>query len=423
MWEQYKEKDNRIIRPVNGNEIFTTSTYVNIFDIFPKFSVEEFKKNAQENLSKIECFNLAVKVLDNHLFWIKKPFEVHLEEVEYSENEEIDNYLKNEDKYIIQYEPKLEENHDVFVMYYFKICQLKNNKTKLTFIVNHAVCDARSLFYMFDLVRKVINGEKLEKVDESLPSYSQRECFQNIDESLEIKPKVWKEIDQASLLPKIQGPYQYITIHHIYDYPPIAEFIKKTGITVQAMLIAMITRATRKYNNLPKETPLWSTTPCDNRASPYATEAFKKQKSYCCVSGVYPRVVGQETLMKDLEHCKEQLKEALKTNDNIRQIISGSSTIHPETLQFIPNFDFPDPHTKAVVHSSNLGRINGNLPILHFTYDGKGFGGYIFYCHSYHTSEKLVNALIMPINLDKKYLDLVKQEMDNIFIPENISKN
>jgi len=423
MWEQYKEKDSRIIRPINGNEFFTVSTYVNIFDVFPKFSAEEFKKNAQENLSKIECFNLAIKRIGKDLFWINKPFELHLEEVEWNENEEVDNYLKNEDKYVIPYDPKYEENNDVFVMYYFKICQLKNNKTKLTFIVNHRVCDARSLSFMFSLIRRVINGEKLEKVEEPLPSYGQCECYQNIDESLEKPPKVWKEINKASILPKIPGPYQYITLHHIFDYAPIATFMKKTGITVQAMLIAMMSRAARKYNNLPKETPLWSVTPCNSRNSQYATETFKNQKLYCNVAGVYPCVVGQETLMQDLEHCKEKLKESIKSNDDVRQILSGTSLINPETLQFTPTFDFPDPHFKAVVHSSNLGRIDGNLPILHFVYNGN-FGGYIFYCHAYHTSEKLIIALIMPVGFDQKYVDIVKEEMNNIFIPENIvSKN
>jgi len=218
MWEQYKEKDSRIIRPINGNEFFTASTYVNIFDVFPKFSAEEFKKNAQENLSKIECFNLAIKRIGKDLFWINKPFEVHLEEVEWSENEEVENYLKNEDKYVIPYDPKFEENHDVSVMYYFKICQLKNDKTKLTFIVNHAVCDASSLSFMFNLIRRVVNGEQLEKVEEPLSSYGQRECYQNIDESLEQAPKVWKEINMASILPKMPGPYQYITLHNIFDY-------------------------------------------------------------------------------------------------------------------------------------------------------------------------------------------------------------
>eukprot|EP00833_Pecoramyces_ruminatium_P014411 jgi/Orpsp1_1/1188443/evm.model.d7180000064898.1 len=53
------------------------------------------------------------------------------------------------------------------------------------------------------------------------------------------------------------------------------------------MLMAMLTRATRRYKNLPKETPLWNGIPINCRASSYATEEYKKRQFYLNVSGIY----------------------------------------------------------------------------------------------------------------------------------------
>ncbi|ORX81324.1 hypothetical protein BCR32DRAFT_268332 [Anaeromyces robustus] len=421
MWEEYKAKDSRIVRPVNGIEIFTTNMYLNVTDVFPKFSVEEFKKNAQENLSKIEVFNYAIKRIDGHLFWIKKPFEMHLEEVEWTENEEIENYLKNEDKIVLPFAPILEEDNDVFVLSSFKVCQLKNNKTKLTFTAMHTICDGRTIFNMFDLIRKVINGETLEKNDEALSSYNGRERFQNLDESFEKPPKCWDEVQPLNILPRLPEPIQYITIHSVYDYPPIYKFCKENKVTVQAMLTAMATRGVRKYKNLPKETKIWNPTPCDARFSSYATDEFRKHQFYSNAAGIYTGVVGQDTLLEDIKHCMDVLLKAKDSNDNVRHLISGANLINPETLQFIPAANFPNSHTQALINASNIGRVKGNNPLFYLTSDTM-FGMYSQFYHTYYTEDKLYVSNLIPINMDKKFIDSIKEEMDKIFIPENISK-
>jgi len=81
MWEQFKEKDSRIIRPINGNEFITVSMNINIVEVFPKFTIEEFKKRAQENLPKIKLFNYALKRIGHHLFWMERPFDLHVKDV------------------------------------------------------------------------------------------------------------------------------------------------------------------------------------------------------------------------------------------------------------------------------------------------------------------------------------------------------
>ena len=416
MWEKYIQKDNRIIRPLDGYECVLIYSYLNVIDVFPKFSVEDFKKNAQENLSNIEFFNLSIKLMDNHSFWIRKPFQIYIEEVEWSKDEEIENVLKNEEKTITQFQNVHDkEEKDIIIPFLFKICQLKNNKTKLTFSVIHAMSDGRTIFYMYDLLRKIIKGEKLEKMETPICSFNQIGNFHDLNPSIyEKTPKTWNEINELSILPKIPNPVGYITIHEIYDYPPISKFCKENNVTVQAMLIAMASRACRKYNNLPKETPIWNYTPCDARPSKYSKEIFKNRKFFCNAGALFPCVIGQNTLIEDIKHCMIKLLESKETYDNLAQIFMSAKAVDPLTLKYTPPEKMPDFHKQPVVLSSNIGKINGNNPLFYVSMDCPN-EFYSFGTHCYHTEEKIYMATIMPINFDKKYYNCLKEEMDLIF--------
>lgn len=416
MWEKYIEKDKRIIRPLDGYECVLISSYLNLIDVLTKFSVEEFKKKAQENLSNIEFFNLSIKIMDKHPFWIRKPFQIHLEEIEWTEDEEIENHLKNENKTLTPFQNEYDkEENDIIIPFLFKICQLKNNKTKLSFSVIHAMSDGRTIFYMYDILRKIINGEKIEKMETPVCSFNQVGNFHDLNPSIyEKTPKTWYEINELSILPKIYNPIGYITIHSIYDYPPISKFCKENNVTVQALLIAMSTRAARKYNKLPKETPIWNYTPCDARPSKFSTESFKNQKFFCNAGALFPCVIGQNTLIEDLKHCMEKLLESKKTYDNLAQIFMSAKSVDTYTLKYTPPEKMPDFHKQAVVMASNIGRINGNNPLFYASMDCPN-EFYSFATHCYHTEEKIYMATVMPINFDKKYFDVLKEEMDLIF--------
>ncbi|OUM63719.1 hypothetical protein PIROE2DRAFT_61098 [Piromyces sp. E2] len=421
MWKEYKAIDPRIIRPVDGSEFFVVGWYINIIDVFPKISTEEFKKRAEENFSKIELFNLALKRIQGHLFFIRKPFKIHLEEIEYTEAEEIENYLKNEEDMILPYEPIQEKNDEgVQALFNFKICQLeKSNQTKITLSINHTISDGRTAFTIMDYIRKIINGESIEKNDEGLTNFGGIDRFKGIDESFYNTPKIWNEISHLSLLPKIKPPFKYIRPHIIFDYKPISKFIHENGISIQAMLMAALSRATRRYYNLPKETPIWNSTPSDTRFSPYATEEFRKRKLYCNIGVMYVKLVGQSNLMEDLKYCMAQLKEAKKSNNDVRQLVCCSSIVDPKTLIFTPKEGFPNPFTNSIIISSNIGKVNGTIPLLTSSIDPNT---YAFTVNSYHTDDKLFVALLRPINFDKAYIDIVTEEIYKIFIPENISK-
>jgi len=89
MWKEYRAIDPRVIRPVDGNELFILNCYPHFTDVYPKISTEEFKKRIHENFSKFEFFNLAIKKINGHHFFIRKPFKVHFEEEAYTEDKEI----------------------------------------------------------------------------------------------------------------------------------------------------------------------------------------------------------------------------------------------------------------------------------------------------------------------------------------------
>jgi len=421
MWKKYRTLDPRVIRPIDGSEFFVSNYYINVSDIFPKISTEEFRKRAQENFSNIELFNLALKRINGHLFFIHKPFKIHLKEIEYTEDEEMENFFETKDEMIIPHETIYEkDDKDVQSLFSFKICQLKkSNKTKIIFTINHAVGDGRSAFTILDYIRKIVNGERIEKNDEQLPNFGGVERFQNIDESFYKVPEHWKEIANLPLIPNVKPPFKFVRPHMIFDYEPISKFSKENHISVQAMLMAVATRAARRYKNLPKETPIWNTTHSDARASPYATEEFKKRKFYSNIGVMYVKLVGQPTLMEDLKHCMAQLQKTRKSHEDVHQLVCCSNAINPKTLKFVPLEGFPNLFQHSIVMSSNIGKVNGTMPLITSTNHPN-----LLVCNlsSYHTDDKLFVTFLRPYDFDKTYVDILNEEINKVFIPENISK-
>jgi len=157
------------------------------------------------------------------------------------------------------------EDKEVRLLFHFKICQLqKSHQTLITFSICHAVADGGAIFTLLECIRKIIKGESLDLRDEKLPNFGGLERFKPLDKSFFTPPKVWNEIPNLSVLPdkedKTGPPYKYASSTFVYDYKPILKFVREHNISIQAMLMALISRATRRFNHLPKETPLWNTT-------------------------------------------------------------------------------------------------------------------------------------------------------------------
>ena len=424
MWDEYKKIENRIIRPLDGFEFILTSGFLYITDYFDFFDTKLFIDKCNDILPKIEPFNYSIKSLNNYFFWINKPFKILLEEKEYSEIEEYENYLKEEEKIIIPgLSLKDPEEKDILLLFKFVICQLKNKKTKLTLYVNHAICDGRTIFSIFDIIKKVINNENIEldKIKDTLCPFGQLSNYQNINPELYKKvPENWLNISKTNLhiLPKIKTPIRYINKHYIYDYLPISKFVKDNLVSVQAMLTAMITRAVRKYLKLDKNQKIWNNTPCDSRPSEFSTETMKKRIFFCGASSVFPEIIGKDTLIEDIKHCHEQIKISIKNLEHIIGIIMLGNCVDKTNFTFKAIEGFPNFNLNPITNSSNIGKVNGNTPLFGLCYDCPG-EDYSYNIYSYYTDKKLYIMVLKPVDFNKDFDTFVKDEMDLIF---NINK-
>ena len=414
-WEKYLKEDSRLIRPLDGYEYYITMTFLYVSDIFDKFDIEKFKNNCQEELPKINIFNLGIKRIDNYIFWIKIPFKFILEETKYDENEEIENFLKNEEnlpKNMFRINDENEKGLERLIK--FKICQLKNNKIKLTLFVQHSICDGRTIFNIFDLIRKIIQEKKLEKNECNLCDFGQKS---NFNEKLDIKniltrPKKWDEIPEIKLLPKINSPIQMVNKHYIYNYIPIKNFCIENKITIQSMLITMMARAVRKYFNLPNNTKIYNYTPCDSRASEYATEEHKNKLFFCVSGALFPCNIYYENIIEDFKESYKQLIISKNNLENISQILIGACAIDYNTLKY-SDVGIPDSN-KAITCASHIGKVNGNIPLFGLYCDCLP-DNYFYAFHVIHTEEKIILNELKPMNFPKDCGDIFKNEMDYVF--------
>ena len=420
MWEEYKKLDNRIIRPLDGFEFILTSGFLYITDFFDFFDTKSLANACNIIFPKIEPFNYAIKMINNYLFWIKKPFKILLEEKKYSEIEEYENYLKEEENIVIPgIKLKHPEEKDIQLLFKFVGCQLNNQKTKLTLYVNHVICDGRTIFSIFDIIKKVINKENIEyeKIKDTLCSFGQLSNYKNINSDLYKKvPEKWLNISKTKLhiFPKIKTPIHYINKHYIFDYLPIQKFVKENKISVQAMLTAMITRAVRKFLKLDNSQKIWNNTPCDSRNSEYSTENMKKRIFFCGASSAFPEIIGKDNLLDDLKYCYEQIKSSINNLEHIIGILLLGNSIDPMNFNFKVIEGFPNFNLNPITNSSNIGKVNGKNPLFGLCYDCPG-EDYSYGIYSYHTEAQLFIMVLKPINYDKEFSSFVKKEMDLIF--------
>ena len=420
MWDEYKKIDNRIIRPLEGFEFILTTGHLYITDYFDFFDTKSFIDKCNNILTKIEPFNYSIKKMNNYFFWIKKPFKILLEEKKYKEIEEYEKYLEEEKNIIIPGLSLIDpEEKDIQLLFKFSLCQLKNNKTKLTFYANHVICDGRTIFSIYEIIKKIINNENIEydKIKDTLCSFGQLSNYQNINSDLYEKvPENWLNISKTKLhiLPKIKAPIYYINQHFIYDYLPISKFTKENKVSVQAMLTAMITRVVRKYLKLDNNQRIWNNTPCDSRPSIYSTENMKKRIFFCGASSVFPEIIGKDNLMEDIKYCYEQIKKAVNNLEHIIGILMLGNSIDSSTFKFKIIEGFPNFNLNPITTSSNIGKINGNTPLFGLCYDCPG-EDYTYGIYSYHTEAKLYIMIIKPINSDIEFDSFVQKEMDLIF--------
>ena len=441
-WKKYMKKDKNIIRPLDGYEYFLTVSYLTAIDIFPKFNIDDFYICAKNNLPQIDIFNYQIKFIEEYPFWYYKKLDLikNLNFIEIKNLGETDykKYLQTEkisDGIDDNYDP---EDKSIKLSYRFEICQINEEQTMLTMRALHATSDGRTLFNIFEYVSKVIdfiikNKDNkdaiqtkifLEKKEVKICPFGQYDNYVNLDKKIfENPPEKWLEIPFRKILPdfkieKNSDKVYYVNQHYIFNYKKIQDFCKKNKTSVQAMLITMISRATRKYYNLPEETELYNYTPCDSRQSKFASEYLKNREFFCGAGALFPKCVGQGDLIKDLQYNYTSIRECIPKLENIIQIMRSSMTINKETLEFTPETKMPSFSTQACTCSSHIGKVKGNLPAFGITLSiNKDISknDYIISFHCVHTDNDLVIMVLRPNLINEDYYNVVINEMNIIF--------
>ena len=442
-WKKYLEKDRNIIRPLDGYEYFLTVSYLTAIDIFPKFNTEDFFKCAQNNLPQIDIFNYQIKFIEEFPFWYYKKLELiknlNFKEINIEENN-YKEYLKKEKVFKginDNYDPK---DKSLKLSYIIEICQINDKETMVILKALHCTSDGRTLFNIFEYIRKIvdfiiknknnnytINNEIfLEKKEVKICPFGQYDNYINLDKKLFEKPlDKWLEIPFRKIIPDLEidentdkEKIYYINQHYIFDYKKIQNFCKKNNVSVQAMLITMISRATRKYYNLPEETPLYNYTPCDSRQSNYANEYLKNREFFCGAGALFPKSIGQGELIKDIQYNYKSMKECIPKLENIIQIMRSSITVNKDNLEFHPETKMPSFSKQACTCTSHIGKVNGNLPAFGIFLDidkENAKNDYIISFHCIHTEKDLIIMCLRPNLINKEYYNLVIKEMNIIF--------
>ena len=442
-WKKYLENDRNIIRPLDGYEYFLTVSYLTAIDIFPKFSTEDFFKCAQNNLPQIDIFNYQIKFIEEFPFWYYKKLEliknlnfkeINIEEKDYKTYLQKEKIFKGIND---NYDPK---DKSIKLSYIFEICQINDQHTMLIMKALHCTSDGRTLFNIYEYVRKIINfiinnkNNKnlinneifLDKKEVKICPFGQYDNYINLDKKIfEKPPNKWLEIPFRKIIPDLEidkdtdkEEIYYINQHYIFDYKKIQNFCKNNKVSVQAMLITMISRATRKYYNLPDETPIYNYTPCHSRQSNYANEYLKNREFFCGAGALFPKSVGQGDLIKDIQYNYKSMKECIPKLENIIQIMRSSMTINKDNLEFTPEEKMPSFSKQACTCTSNIGKINGNLPAFGIFLDinkETAKNDYIISFHCIHTENDLVIMCLRPNFINKEYYNLIIKEMNDIF--------
>ena len=443
-WKKYLEKDHNIIRPLDGYEYPLTVSYLTATDIFPKFNTEDFYKCAQNNLPQIEIFNYQIKYIEDYPFWYNKKLEL-IKDINFFE---INDLQENDYKeYLLKekiakgindnFDPK---DKSIKLSYRFEICQINDEQTVLILRAMHVTSDGRTLFNIFEYVRKIIefilkkNNDKksiyneifLEKKEAKICPFGQYDNYINLDKKLfENPPEKWLEIPIMKILPDLdigentdKENIYYINQHYIFDYKKIKNFCKNNKTSVQSMLSTMLSRATRKFYNLPEETPIYNYTPCDSRKSNYANEYLKNRDFFCGAGALFPKSIGQGDLLKDLQYNYNSMKECIQKLENITQIMRSAITVNIETLEYNPETKMPNFSKQACTCSSNIGKINGNIPSFGISLDIKTKGeknDYIICFDCIYNDNYLIIMALKPNFINKEYYNHIIEEMNNIF--------
>ena len=406
------------LRPLDGYEWPLVFPWLSISDevegISNDFNI--ISENLKNGLKGLEILQLAIEKDENgHFFWVKGNYNPILK--------------RSEPKTLLSgkclpiQSPKDINNPNIELLYYIEYCP---ETKRLGLIISHTIVDGRTILELFDYIRRAAKGEIINEIKLELCEFGQKNNYKDKEllNLINTIPESWKKVIDGPVLPIVE-PCDYSIDYFSFEYSKVREICIKDEVSIQSLLMAVMTRSARKYNNLPIETPISIYSPTDTRCRKYATEEFKNRHFFCGAGASYPQVIGQNDLISDIKNCKKALMDALLTPDACLQILKGGECINPETLEFKPIEGLPDLCKHHVVGASHIGKIpnGGKCPVFAIHIPGpniKSIGTVVLY--AIHTDEMLSMLFLHPELIDNKFIEIVLNEIKEIFLINELKK-
>ena len=417
-------KDPDIIRPMDGVEYGESFIWLSMSDEIPiKINLQKFQSKFKEIASNYPCFNIGAKPP----IWINLPInpEINITEIEYSPIKDLEDMSPS--------------NKNDTHLWYINI-SYKENITRITLHISHALCDGRTLERMFLIVMKsaidcLNDKEKTNLINSSnyknLPSipepcdlceFGQKSNFyyEKIPkELLENIPESWKKSTPLDL-PQIEVPTNYVGRYFEYTdkywdiYYNKMKNEKGIKLSLQGAMMASESRALRNYCNLKYDYPIVTNIMYDSRMNKLAKEHYKKQQFFFGAISGFPVVIGQNDLEKDIIHCTEVLRADSKLLDGLGMMMQIAESLNKETLEFKPVNGIPSYSKSNIVVTTYINHFKGyNNPRIGVRL---ACGKEYFVCqYAWRNEGKIYFMILHPKNIEPGYIESFKIEFQRLF--------
>lgn len=418
-------KKGDIIRPVDGYELGQSMVWVSLTDDIPDINIdpETLSTLLPPVLSKYDVFNMTITLVNAKAYWVWLPV--------------LETGVPVESVPWVDVLPAIEESR-VFRPYpgspMFRIAlsvsprlpkdetsssspQQQHRRGRLTIYASHAICDGRSLENLYRVVRSAIPGQPGtdDLPNQGLCAFGKADNFTLPQDAYNSAPPSWN-FKFGRMVPDFDAD-RYVLVHSNYANKPIRSYCRKHHVSVQGAMMAMMSRAYRKYNKVPYDTPIYSDYMIDSRHHPAATEEYRAKKFFCGAASGFPVVIGQgEDIGADIAHCTERMRADYATNDSIIQVVRVARCIDPETLVYTPlmGSSLPDYCEMPITITTNIGkyencinpRIGSHMECMPMSYH------IILYGCS--TDERMYFLTLRPNNLDPAFVKIIEDEINAV---------
>lgn len=413
-----------LIRPMDGVEYGESFIWLSLSDELPiKIDLKKFRSSFESIASKYPAFNIGAKGPT----WIKLPIdsEYNITEIPYEERKDIED-MSPSDK---------NDNH----LWYINV-SYKESITRITLHISHALCDGRTVESMFlvvmhsaiesldsegkDIITRDTNYKHLPPlpIPCDLCEFGQKSNFQFEQipkELLNGIPESWTKHTPLDL-PTIEIPTNYVGRYFEYEdkyWENYSEkMMKEKGVklSLQAAMMASMSRALRKFCHLNYDYPIVANIMYDSRMNRLAKEPYKNRQFFFGALSGYPVVEGKNDWEKDILYCKEVMKKDVQLLDGLAMMLQIAQSINRETLEFHPVQGIPVYSKNNIVVSTYLNHFKGYInPRFGVRL---GCGKEYFVCqYAWRNEGKIYFMILHPKNVDKTYIDSFKNEFDELF--------